>query len=54
MDKGAIKSWKNDLGAMRKELDALDKAFEDAFNPKLGTYELNKFNASLKESNTDV
>ena len=48
------KSWKNDLGAMRKELGALEKAFEAAYNPKLGTYELNKFNASLKESGTSA
>lgn len=54
MSDGAIKSWKNDLGAMRKELDALDKAMEDAFNPKLGTYQLDKFNASLKESGTSA
>lgn len=48
------KSWKNDLGAMRKELGALEKAFEAAYNPKLGTYELNKFNASLKDSGTSA
>ena len=51
---GAVKSWKNDLGEMRKELDALDKAMEAAFNPKLGTYELNKFNESLKASGTSA
>lgn len=50
----AMKSWKNNLGAMRKELDALEKAFEQAYNPKLGTYELNKFNQSLKDSGTSV
>jgi len=46
------KSWKNDLGDMRKELASLEKAFEAAYNPKLGTYELNKFNESLKVSGT--
>lgn len=51
---GAVKSWKNDLGEMRKELDALDKAMEAAFNPKLGTYELNKFNEALKASGTSA
>lgn len=54
MSDNAMKSWKNDLGAMRKELDALDKAMEDAFNPKLGIYELEKFNASLKQSGTSA
>lgn len=49
-----MKSGKNDLGAMRKEIDALGKAFEDAYNPKLGTYELSKFNQSLKESGTSA
>ena len=51
---GAVKSWKNDLGEMRKELDALDRAMEAAFNPKLGTYELNKFNEALKASGTSA
>ena len=54
MSNMAMKSSKNDLGAMRKELDALDKAFEAAFNPKLGTYELNKFNESLAASGTSA
>ena len=50
----AMKSWTNDLGAMRKELGFLEKAFEDAFNPKLGTVELNKFNQSLQASGTSA
>ena len=52
LDKGAIHSWKNNLKSMRDEVGALEKAFEAAYNPKLGTYELNKFNESLKASGT--
>lgn len=52
LDKGAIHSWKNNLKEMRKDVEALEIAFEKAYNPKLGTYELNKFNASLKDSGT--
>ena len=52
LDKGAMHSWKNNLKSMRDEIGALEKAFEAAYNPKLGTYELNKFNESLKASNT--
>ena len=50
----AMASNKNHLHEMRKELDALDKAMEAAFNPKLGTYELNKFNEALKASGTSA
>lgn len=52
LDKGAVHSWKNNLKSMRDEVSALEKAFEAAYNPKLGTYELNKFNESLKTSGT--
>lgn len=52
LDKSAIHSWKNNLHAMRDDVSALERAFEAAYNPKLGTYELNKFNESLKGSGT--
>lgn len=54
ISKMSMHSDKNNLGDMRKELEKLEKAFEAAYNPKLGTYELNKFNASLKESGTSA
>lgn len=52
--KDAVHSWKNNLGDMRKELANLEKAFEAAFNPKLNTYEIDKFNASLQGSESSI
>ena len=50
----AMKSKNNDLGAMRKEIDNLGKALEAAYNPKLNTYELNKFNQALEQSGSSA
>ena len=44
---GDKNNMKQGLKDMRKELEHLEKALEQAYNPKLGTFELSKFNQAL-------
>lgn len=54
VDPGKVKSWKNNLGTMKKDAAALEKALAAAYNPKLNTYNIDKFNESLKTSGTNA